>query len=1452
MAGPLDLIAATGKTAPPEPTAPSNPLDMIAGPAPKPQPDDPAADVHQHLVIGPNGPAGMADDTPQAKQENETYGAMAQHFLGDTLNAFGQGWHSVIGDTPLGQGYTPEIQQGLAKAGYDLNATKSVSMAAWRAIMVPAAGVLDIAVRAPQALYKGAQEAGMAAGLAPDVVSIPDAFMGSPHMFHVEPPVAGVIPSEIAKFDANGAPITEAPKGPTRSQMSVTGDPAIDGILKSPTTSAVIDNPVVDRSHSVPYTAGGSVPLNDPTVYIDHRFPKEIEAPSVSDPARTVKFDPAEPFTVHENVEQHTMERLTKGGMDDGAAYRVAHYEFAEKAEGAWYRTHDIDQTAAEKIYAPLMDRIARESAVGYKLTVAPEGSAMENDFTPGVNGTFSPAIRVEGKVYRESDAWKSDAERTHGPPVEDAVRIHGEDAVNAAMEADGVGYAEKDGTFHNFMPGEAVSEEHAALLRPGDAARVRRPFRVGGEAARVQGGIPANLYEKPYPHDDAHLANGPDAIDHKPTVEEIAQARKILGGDSDAPRVTGGPLDNPDLARARDAGLIGHDAIAEALGLGPKEAADRMVPASAIDHGSPVHRDVLANGDGRIVKPGELPDDEFYGVRIHGDHPGAENINDLPAEDVSITHKNGVPVERARVMASDAGVPKDETISEPAGGRQATDKAGNIRMDLIDRPGAVLDVMRKAAEENGGEAAFAAARRGEIPLGQREAIAEVMGVDPKTLDIEGLGRKLTNDGMVRTYIQAMIQSAEDVAGKAKQASLTGADADLIAFQEARMRHSVIQEQVAGLTAEWGRTGNVFQEFGEGVKDARSLGEFLRAKKGEGMENLEDLRKMVKDISTMDPRTQVPKFMADARTPGFFDKLFWYRNNSLISGWVTHSKYVLVNSSWMLWNSLVVKQGAALAGDVRSLSGALGLTDRDIDRVYHGESAAAVAGMVRAFPTSIIAAAKAIRDGVAPKLEGEAIAKGSGVSSGIGNPFESVPMRAFGEVVGVPGRIVTGIHTFYLTLGQRMSLEAQAYRAAAKEGAKPWTMDFWDRQADRSKNATPEMLDQSIKDAYYGAFMQPLGEKGQAVSRAIGQTPLRWLIPFRHVPGNLLKAGQEMTPLAVMSEPMRDDLMGKNGGVAQDTQIARVAIGSALGGYVVHSVLSGNMTGDGPVDPKQRAEWLLSHQPNSIRIGNKWVSYARFGPVGDVMGVFANIGEIAPHIKDGEYTTAIAMGVVAGGRWITDGAGLLGLADAFDLMRQPERRGASIVANFAGGFKPYSSALNQTAAALDPNMRDTRSFVDGLKLGIPGSAWGYGRESLPVRRDWLGNPMANPMQGLLPPTLLRTSPVNQDPVNAEMQRLDINPTLPERMINKVKLSPQAYDRYQVLAGAPLSQALHSMVGQPNWFQLPDQTRQTLIEGQIKSNRERAATAMKMENFSTLVQDPMQLKLDRLSGKAPPK
>lgn len=168
----------------------------------------------------------------------------------------------------------------------------------------------------------------------------------------LEPPNPEVKPAPIRPVE--GSPFAGVP----RSVAAKTGIPEVDLVLNSPVTKAVIDNPVIDRSHDVPYMAGASDPTNNPTVFLDKHVPKEQTVGGVT-------FDPADPWTVHENVEQHTMEILTKAGMDDEAAYKVAHFNFAESAEQAWYRAHGIDQVAAEKEQMSWLPKIQPENTAG-------------------------------------------------------------------------------------------------------------------------------------------------------------------------------------------------------------------------------------------------------------------------------------------------------------------------------------------------------------------------------------------------------------------------------------------------------------------------------------------------------------------------------------------------------------------------------------------------------------------------------------------------------------------------------------------------------------------------------------------------------------------------------------------------------------------------------------------------------------------------------------------------------------------------------------------------------------------------------------------------------------------------------------------------------------------------------------------------------------------------------
>ena len=39
-------------------------------------------------------------------------------------------------------------------------------------------------------------------------------------------------------------------------------------------------------------------------------------------------------------------------------------------------------------------------------------------------------------------------------------------------------------------------------------------------------------------------------------------------------------------------------------------------------------------------------------------------------------------------------------------------------------------------------------------------------------------------------------------------------------------------------------------------------------------------------------------------------------------------------------------------------------------------------------------------------------------------------------------------------------------------------------------------------------------------------------------------------------------------------------------------------------------DWLRTHEPYSVRVGGTWWSYNKFGPIGDLAGLVANLVEV--------------------------------------------------------------------------------------------------------------------------------------------------------------------------------------------------------------------------------------------------
>lgn len=1287
----------------------ANAFDQFDEPAKNPfdQFDEPESPLPSHVMAAATT---YANDPTQAK--------LAQQDHEGILEKFGEGFREGWGPERLG--FSDQSLDWLRKKGIfsGLEDKANPFQAFNETIGVAAANGLDALTRFPQAVYRALQSAGAEAGLPRDVVSIPDAFMGSPHPTGIPKPF--VKPVEIKPIEgANPIQRTIAAK---------TGDPLIDAVLEHPTVKQVIDNPVVDDSHSVPNSWGGSEPIENPTVYRDKDFPKQITVDGKT-------IDTAEPAAVHENTEQFAMERMMAGGMDRATALKVAFWEFGEKAEDAWYTAHGMDPAKVEAALKPYVDAIAARKA---------EPASPLDRLRPA----YDDVVKGQGGI---SSIYISDLIAKSGLSKEQVHDIIREAARNGEVSINRSATAE----------GSLTSEQMAGALRvPGDET----PYHTVRFRQDTQRGIPPDLFKDTYPNGDpAKAAPGP--ID-KPTPEEVQRGRAILA-QSMAEEVSKNAV---SLSEARGLGVIGPEKEPVTTG-SPAEKAAKSIPAEGV-------------------------------------------------KDEKVTQEVGTAKDAWR-----------QRFDESVGKLKTGEEIKQLIKDAAD------------AQED-----FPAARAGDVPLQHVEQIADAAGVDPASINARGLGRQFKTDIEVRLAYQAMISLTEKVKEAARNHKTEPTEQSRIALQEALMRRDLAVEQVVGFRAEWGRVGNTIQEFMERVKNQEQLGEFLN-EQGRGR-TPKDLDKIANMVEAMDRGGgNVGGLLNDARKVDWKDKLFWYWQNQLISGWLTHTKYAAANATYLAWNRGVITP-LARAMDVRSLS--------DVGHIPL-EALSGIAGSISATPHAFMTALRSVKTGLRVPLEGEielarlATERGEPAPKFAAKPFtpNQRPIAGtLGRIIGAPGDAANAIHTFFRIIGYEGEMQAQAYRAAQLEGHNPLTAQFWDRQAQIRANATEDMMQQGIDVANKGTFIQESGKVAKAVQRATREIPvLRWIFPFTHIPFNLMKATVESTPFAVLGPEARAELMGERGKQVQHTAIARMVAGSALMGWFVNKALNGEATGDYPNDPKDRDLWKLQgKQPNSILINDKWVSFNKFGPIGDLAGIGATLGQAIPHLKsedDEEMTKATAYLAQAAGRIITDEVGMMSVQMMFEAQKD-DKALRTFIASWTSSFAPASSFMGQTASFMDPDMRQAKTIIDGLKYRIPGE-----RQTLLPKRDWSGNPVPNPQYG----NLLRQTQAQADPIDLEMARLGIHPTPPSDRIGGVKLPPNMYDKYHAMSAPLTRQMLGGLVNSEGWNDLPPVVREDVIHKTIAAARKSAASALQgayAGSDTDIIKQGIENKVNKITGVKPTK
>ena len=356
---------------------------------------------------------------------------------------------------------------------------------------------------------------------------------------------------------------------------------------------------------------------------------------------------------------------------------------------------------------------------------------------------------------------------------------------------------------------------------------------------------------------------------------------------------------------------------------------------------------------------------------------------------------------------------------------------------------------------------------------------------------------------------------------------------------------------------------------------------------------------------------------------------------------------------------------------------------------------------------------------------------------------------------------------------------------------------------------TGRILDKDLLDyAERVTFQQDPGAMINALGNFVDKVPLvgRLYMPFVRTPGNLAGYGLEHLPLVNQGIRKFDAayLAAKKNG--DRMLMAELEGRSATGGLFMMGLttlaLTTDVTGNYPADPAERAAWRAEGRPPmSIKVGNKWISYASLEPVNSFLAITADAVRLAKQggadaagniLNQAKYSFIMSY---------TDKSFLSGLAEIGDMLNPTnlnDPSGLDSLLNIANNLVPYAGVRRAMANAADPYLRETRGELDRL---LKQTAPGYGND-LPAVTSWIsGKPLHSAAGGFFNAiSPIRIQDYNDNYVARQLTDLGIpSNTVVTKGKYGVKLEPRHREQLaKILHKSGLTKRLEKIMRSEEW------------------------------------------------------
>jgi hypothetical protein len=411
-----------------------------------------------------------------------------------------------------------------------------------------------------------------------------------------------------------------------------------------------------------------------------------------------------------------------------------------------------------------------------------------------------------------------------------------------------------------------------------------------------------------------------------------------------------------------------------------------------------------------------------------------------------------------------------------------------------------------------------------------------------------------------------------------------------------------------------------------------------------------------------------------------------------------------------------------------------------------------------------------------------------------------------GEVARIPTKALQAEDNIFKRINGMMELYARSYATAKGEGLTG--PELKTRTGELIKNPTADIKSDVYKEQLYRTFQDELGKVGNTVMNLRDSVPgVRWIMPFIKTPANIMKRALERTPFvagkiglkATQGQYNQKELFG---------DLGLLALAGTTAAGLAHQYLKGNITGNVPKDKGDRdLFYRQGKQPNSFKIGNKWVPFSRYEPLGLSISLITNLiqdyKQSEKEVPEDKVTDAV-FGLM---KTLTNKSYLSGMTNFLNTIQEPERYGEKFASRAVAGFVPYSGLAKFFTGIVDDTVRYPSGVVESVKAQIPGLS-----KTVRPKLNAFGEEIKKP--GLM-------SKETISPVDKELITLGISIGLPSNRVLGKTLTPDEYNKYLGESGKIIKTALGNLFQKPGYKNLPAQEKAKAVETITRQARDKA-------------------------------